>query len=162
MDRRLVLAAAVVALAAAAAVLALGRGGGGGGECNLTSPYFVIYGQDWCPHCQAEMRFLNETFGPDSYEFRDLDVPEYDAAFRRAVWDLASRGVPVSGGFPLTGIYVDCQLVAIVEGEISSQDYLNAILDAAEPGKILVVVGGNGYLVEPNDVLLEVFAPAAG
>ena len=158
MEAKKVIAASliVVAVAGTAIFIAAGSRQGDPLEQNL---YFVIYGQDWCPHCQAEMRFLNSTFGSDRVEFRDLDNAEYQAEFLRAITELNKLGIPAGPYFPLTGIHVNGRLVAVVQGEISSPDYLRSVLENTEKGRILVVLGGQGYSIPPNQVLEDVFQP---
>lgn len=159
--QKLLAAAALVLVVVmvGAAVLASRSGGGQGGGSSI---YFVIYGQDWCPHCQAEIAFLNSTYGPSHFEFRDLDDPKWRANFMDAITLLQAKNIPVQPAFPLTGILVDGRLVAIVQGEISDEAYLDAILKNVDEGKILVVLGANGYSIPPDQRLIAIFSPSEG
>ena len=155
-----VAALALVVVMVGAAVLA--SRGWGGGEGGGSSIYFVIYGQDWCPHCQAEIAFLNSTYGPSYFEFRDLDNPKWRANFLDAITLLQAKNIPVQPAFPLTGILVDGRLVAIVQGEISDKAYLDEILRNVDEGRILVVIGAQGYSIPQDQRLAAIFSPSEG
>ncbi len=161
MDARVAAAVAIIVVMAAGALMAVTGSSNNGSGCDREL-YFVVYGQEWCPHCQAELRFLNRTYGPDSFEFRDLDEARYGEEFLRVVANLQSMGLPVQAAFPLTGIWKNCRLVAVVQGEISSVEYLEAILKEVDEGRILVVVGAQGFSIPENEAILKAFEPEAG
>jgi len=163
-EAKYLVAAALVLGVLAAAGIAAFTGGPSCDDC-----YFIIYGQDWCPHCQAMEQFVIENFGEDRLEFRDLDVPEWRANFEAIVKDLNIRyGIPVQAAFPLTGVLVkqdgEWVLAAIIQGEVTDLNVIKDVVSRSDPpGKIAVLVGNNVYVIDiTNDkVLVEAYTPLA-
>ncbi len=124
--------------------------------------YFIIYGQDWCPHCQNMERFVIENYGARCLEFRDLDVPRWKQNFTMVVDELNNKyKVPTQAAFPLTGILESGKLRAILQGEITSKqviEYLVKKADKEGPGWITVYTNGL-YEIKPDDVILHAFEP---
>jgi len=162
-EAKYVVAGAVllVVLAAAGAVALRG-----GEEC--TDCYFIIYGQDWCPYCQAMEEFVITNYGEDRLEFRDLDVPEWEANFVAVVKDLNLQyGIPVEASFPLTGVLVRGDdggwvLAAIIQGAYTDKEAIAQVVGKADPpNEIAVLVGGQIYVIniEGDRVLQDAFTP---
>ena len=167
-NKVVILGALVVGVLAVAAFAALQGGGGetapgGGGECSL---YFIMYGQEWCPHCQAMDAFVKETYGEACLEFRDLDVPEWKAQFEAVIRDLnIVYGIPAQPAFPLTGVLVEKDgelvLAAVIQGEVTDQQIIEQLISYAEPPEKIVVVVGQPMLVNIGDdpILREAYTP---
>ncbi|MCE4620674.1 MAG: hypothetical protein F7C33_06600 [Desulfurococcales archaeon] len=124
--------------------------------------YFIIYGQDWCPHCQNMERFVIENYGAQCLEFRDLDVPRWNQNFTMVVDELNNKyKVPTQAAFPLTGILEKGKLRAILQGEITSKQVIEYLVKKADKeGPEWITVYTNGlYEIKPDDVILHAFEP---
>ena len=124
--------------------------------------YFIIYGQDWCPHCQNMERFVMENYGARCLEFRDLDVPRWKQNFTMVVDELNNKyKVPTQAAFPLTGILENGKLRAILQGEITSKQVIEYLVKKADKeGPDWITVYTNGlYEIKPDDVILHAFKP---
>lgn len=125
--------------------------------------YFIIYGQDWCPHCQNMESFVIDNYGPQCLEFRDLDVPAWNENFTLIIQDLNQRyNIPVQPAFPLTGILVNGKLRVIVQGEVTNTEAIDYMVQSAdEQGKewIAVYIGDNGYAITPDTIILKAYTP---
>ena len=154
------LAPAILAIAILAPSIAFPLIAHGGSTCKY---YFVIYGQDWCPHCQKMEKFVKETYGEQCLEFRDLDVPKWNGNFTMIIKRLNNvYNVPIQPAFPLTGIWEDGKLRAIVLGEVTKPDSIDYIVQRAdEEGKnwVVVFLGSKAYAIKPGEQIIEAFKP---
>jgi len=162
-ETRYVVAGVVLLVVLAAAGVAALRGGEECVDC-----YFIIYGQDWCPYCQAMEEFVVNNYGADRLEFRDLDVPEWEANFLAVVKDLNLQyGIPIEPKFPLTGVLVRGEdggwvLAAIIQGAVTDREAIAQVVSRADPpGEIAVLVRGQVYVIniENDRVIVEAFTP---
>jgi len=162
-ETKYVVAGAVLLVVLAAAGAAALRGGEECVDC-----YFIIYGQDWCPYCQAMEEFVITNYGEDRLEFRDLDVPEWEANFLAVVKDLNIQyNIPADTSFPLTGVLVRGEdggwvLAAIIQGAYTDREVIAEVVSRADPpSEIAVLVGGQIYVIniEGDRVLRDAFTP---
>jgi hypothetical protein len=124
--------------------------------------YFIIYGQDWCPHCQNMEKFVIENYGARCLEFRDLDIPKWNQNFTLIINEFNSKyKVPAQAAFPLTGILVNGKLRAILQGEITSKQVMDYLVEKAnKEGSDWIAVYTNGlYVIKPDDTILHAFKP---
>ncbi len=124
--------------------------------------YFIIYGQDWCPHCQNMERFVIENYGAQCLEFRDLDVPRWNKNFTLIVEELNKKySVPTQAAFPLTGVLVDGKLRGIIQGEVTSKQAINYVIERADKeGSQWIAVYTNGlYVIKPDATILHGYKP---
>lgn len=125
--------------------------------------YFIIYGQDWCPHCQRMEAFVKNTYGEQCLEFRDLDVKAWGENFTLIVQDLNQKyQVPVQPAFPLTGILEGGELKVIVQGEVTNSDAIDYMVDKANSqgsGWVAVFLGGQAYAIKPDSILVKAYVP---
>ncbi|MCE4618140.1 MAG: hypothetical protein F7C37_01710 [Desulfurococcales archaeon] len=125
--------------------------------------YFIIYGQEWCPHCQNMEAFVRDNYGSQCLEFRDLDVPAWGENFTLIIQDLNQKyQVPVQAAFPLTGIVVDGKLRVIVQGEVTNRDAIDYMVQKADSeGQewVAVFIGAQAYAIKPDATILKAFIP---
>ena len=124
--------------------------------------YFIIYGQDWCPHCQNMENFVIKNYGARCLEFRDLDVPRWNQNYTQIIDELNNKyKVPAQAAFPLTGILVNGKLRAILQGEITSTQIMDYLVKRADKeGAQWITVYTNGlYVIQPDQAIIHAYLP---
>ncbi|NJE84604.1 CGP-CTERM sorting domain-containing protein [Thermococcus sp. CX2] len=115
--------------------------------------HFYMYGMATCPHCQNMKKLIPEIYGPESLTYYELvNNEENQKLFGEQYKYTGIMGVPA------IGIAYDGKLYAIIEGEFNVSATPKIIEAAMQEGGLILVVGGQAYLIKNQTVIEELQA----
>lgn len=115
--------------------------------------HFYMYGMATCPHCQNMKKLIPEIYGPESLTYYELvNNEENQKLFGEQYKYTGIMGVPA------IGVAYDGKLYAIIEGEFNVSATPKIIEAAMQEGGLILVVGGQAYLIKNQTVIEELQA----
>ncbi|NJE76157.1 thioredoxin family protein [Thermococcus sp. ES12] len=115
---------------------------------------FYVYGAYWCPSCKKVKEGILENFGSGSMVYYELEGNEHNRRLFSELHEMTGIS-----GIPVTGIFHEEKLYAVIEGAFDVSKTEEIIVEAEHSDGVLLFMGGKAYLVKGEDAkrLEEIF-----
>ncbi|WP_175060094.1 glutaredoxin [Thermococcus sp. 2319x1] len=106
--------------------------------------HFYMYGLATCPHCKKMKEEIPKFFGKEALTYYELQGNDYNGKMFEQLYQIL--GVT---GVPVTGIFYDGKLYAIVNGEFPVE-YADDLVEEAKNVKGVLFIADKTYLIPEN------------
>jgi len=123
------------------------------------APYFVIYGEESCPHCRKTKELLISCFGEQCVEFREVLANETYLLQFLELSNLLKLSKELE--VPLTIVYVNGVPKAAVLGGLPKEEFWRKVVERASSSPGFIAIGEAG-MKELNETYVKIVGSIVG
>ncbi|MDK2913634.1 MAG: hypothetical protein PWQ79_549, partial [Thermococcaceae archaeon] len=107
-------------------------------------------GAYWCPHCRNVKEGIKANFGEEALTYYEIEGVDHNKKRFTELYQLTGIN-----GIPVTAIFYDGDLYAVIEGEFDVSKTGEIITEAKSQGGVVLVAGGKAYLLQRSSQEVE-------